>query len=317
MLKFKNYQLIKPSNNSIAQISDLIMQNNGSIFHEVDLNRIIENTFGTELRYLVDNPSNISQAAVVHITKNKFGLKRYNLRPLYDIPYSGFIGNKTVDFNKFSVNLMESISYAGFPYRREYGKNINLGETAMVDLSLDEDEIFSRVIHSKRRNMIRKASKQGITIETYSSMNGLDVFWPILKQLHEKLGYSHLTYHYYKNIFEKYAKNKQAFVLIALRNNSPISGIFILGNPNYMHYYKGASVFGIKNEGQGELLQWEAIKLSKSIGAKYYDLCNLNKEKLPEIYRFKTGISKEIFQYQIYSQNAIGYRIANKLSKIL
>jgi len=320
MLKYKNYQLIRPDKNNYIQIIEFVNQNNGSIFHEIDLNKIIESTFGTELFYLVDNSENIKHAAVVHITKNKFGLKRYNLRPLFDMPYAGFIGEVEVEFNQFSVGFMESISYMGFPYIQELNidsDNIKIGETSMVDLSLDENKIFNEVIHSKRRNMIRKALKQNIEVKIFNSAEGLKGYWPILKQLHDKLGYNQLTYDFYDKILKEFGPKGQAFILIAYKNGVEISGVFILGNKNYMHYYKGASAFGVKNEGQGELLQWEAIKLSKTLGAKQYDLCNLNKDSLPKIYKFKTGISKNIYQYPIFSQNALGYKIVNKLTQIV
>ena len=81
-----------------------------------------------------------------------------------------------------------------------------------------------------------------------------------------------------------------------------------------MHYYKGAGLFDVKNEGQGELLQWEAIKISKSLGTKYYDLCNLDKDNLPSIYRFKTGISNTIYKYPKLTKNKLGYKVLNRLN---
>ena len=192
---------------------------------------------------------------------------------------------------------------------------MSIGETAMVDLTLNEDDIFNSVIHSKRRNMIRKAISEGITVKAYFSTEGLNFFWPLLNELHKKLGYTKLAYNYYNEILETFAHKKQTFILIAFKNDTPVSGVFILGNQNFMHYYKGASCFEAKNEGQGELLQWEAIKLAKSLGAIKYDLCNLNKDGLPEIYRFKTGISRDIFNYQKYTQSSFGYKIVNRIIK--
>lgn len=318
MLKYEKKFLIVPDEIQKKQISKVIEENNGSVFHDVSLNEIVASQFNTDLFYLVDNPDDISVLSPVHMERLGFGMKRYHFKPLFDIPYAGFVGKHFIDYNNFSIGYFESISYVGFPYKKDFNvdtANIRIGETAMVDLSLDEDEIFAKVIHSKRRNMIRKALKEGITIKSFFSAEGLNYFWPILRPLHDKLEYKHLSFEYYKNILQRYSSGKQAFILIAFKNDVVISGVFIFGNKNYMHYYKGASVFGVKNEGQGELLQWEAIKLSKSIGAKYYDLCNLNKERLPEIYRFKTGISSKIYQYPIYSKNSIGFKVVNRLIK--
>lgn len=320
MLNYKDYKLIQPDKDQIAKINELIKTKNGSIFHDFKLNNIVNKAFNTELYYLVDDPLDIKIFAPIHITKNKYGLKKYHFKPLHDIPYAGFVGNELLETNKISIGFFESIKYEGFPYEKEIRgdlSDLRVGETTMVDLSKDEDEIFNIIIHSKRRNMIRKAIKNHVEVKIYTDISGLTLFWPMLEKLHDKLGYEYLNFKYYKEIIEKYSNKNQVFILIAFKEDIPISGILIIGNSNYMHYYKGASDFQLKNVGQGELLQWEAIKLVKSIGVKQYDLCNLEKEKLPSIYRFKTGISNEIVKYPIYTKNAIGYKIVNRFTRIL
>lgn len=320
MLKYKNYKLIQPNAIQLSRMDELIESNNGSIFHDYDLNNIVKNNFKTKLYYLVDDPNNINVLTPVHVVKNRLGQIKYYFRPVNDIPFAGFVGNEDFDLNQVSFGFFESIQYKGFPFNRENKKNLNnfeIGETAMVDLSIDEEAIFSSVIHSKRRNMIRKAIKSGVIIEKYCSVEGLEKFWPMLDELHKKLGYKQFTFDYYAQILNKFGKCGQAYVLLATEGGIPISGIILVGNKNYMHYYKGASKLGIKDKGQGELLQWEAIKLAKLGGSKYYDLCNLDKDKLPHIYRFKTGISKDIYQYPIYSKSSIGFKLMNRFSKLL
>lgn len=317
MLRYKGYSLIKPSKIQIKRIEKVIIENIGSVFHDMALNKIVENNFKTDLFYFVDDPDHINCFSPVHILKNKYGFNRYYFSPLGDIPYAGFAGKASIDFKDLTVGFFESIKYSGFPYTNDLIHKTNgvlhNGETNMVDLALDENAIFDTIIHSKRRNMIRKAGKSGISTKCFYTEEGLRFFWPILEELHKKLGYKNYTYEYYNKILKAYSDKKQAFILMAFKEQNPISGIFVLGNQNYMHYYKGAGVFGVKNEGQGELLQWEAIKISKSLGAKYYDLCNLEKEKLPAIYRFKTGISKHIVPYYKYNKNNFGYKILSKI----
>lgn len=314
MLRYKGYSLIKPNELQVQRIKTIIEKYNGSIFHEVELNKIVEKQFKSKLFYFVDDPDNINCFSPIHLVKDKFGIKRYNLMPLGDIPYAGFNGSGEIDINQISVGFFESFKYRGFPYINDSIHKFSitsLGETNMVDLSLNEDEIFNNVIHSKRRNMIRKANKSGILTKSFYTENGFEQFWPMLEELHKRLNYSSYTIEFYNEIFNNYAKKKQAFILIAYKDENPISGIFVIGNGNYMHYYKGAGLLNVKNEGQGELLQWEAIRISKSLGVKYYDLCNLEKDKLPAIYRFKTGISRNIIKYPKYTENRIGYKVLN------
>jgi hypothetical protein len=318
MVCYKGFKLIKPNLHQKQQIAEIISKNNGSVFHDVRLNEIVANQFNTELFYCVDNPENISILSPVHKEHLKYGLTRYHFKPLFDIPYAGFVGKNEFNSNNFSKGFFESILFTGFPYKQKISnnsKNFKIGETSMINLSLAEEDIFNNLIHSKRRNMIRKAHKEGIVIKRFANTDGLKEFWPILKQLHDKLGYHQVSFEYYNKILLEYCPKGETFVLIAYKDREAISGVFIIGNKNYMHYYKGANVVEVKNEGQGELLQWEAIKLSKSLGIKYYDLCNLNKHELPAIYKFKTGISNEIYQYPIYSNNSIGFKAVNRMER--
>jgi len=317
MLKYNGYHLIIPNSSQKTQISQVIEKCNGSIFQDVTFNEIISSHFETELFYLVDNPNNISSFSPVHVEKIKYGMNIYHFCPEIDIPYAGFVGGNELIYNDFSTGLFESIIYKGFPYEKEINiksVNVKIGETSMVDLN--EDDIFDNVIQSRRRNMIRKAIKHDINIKSFTDTQGLNEFWPILEQLHIKLGYSSLTYDYYNDIITEFGPKKEAFILIAYRDNKAISGVLIVGNQNYMHYYKGASLHDAGNCGHSELLHWESIKLSKFLGCKYYDLCNLNKNELPEIYQFKTGISKDIYQYPYFYNSSFPLKIVNRIKKI-
>lgn len=318
MLKYKNFQLISPNQEQKERLNYLVEKKNGSIFHETELNAIVQKHFGGEILYLVDDPLHINVFSPVHKKSSKFGRNKYFFKPNIDIPYAGFIGDHDVKTENFSINFFESISYEGFPNKKISEAHDSIhdeGLSAMVNLNISEEDIFGDVISSKTRNMIRKAIKLDIKVEKFENEEGLKLFWPMLNDLHKKLQLDFLSYDYYKDILEFYSKIDQAFILIAFKNEVPISGVFVLGNKNFMHYYKGASLLGSKNEGQGELLQWEAIKQSRSLGSSFYDLCNLEKKKLPFIYRFKTGICKDLYQYQVFNRNSTGYKIINRILK--
>ena len=98
MLRYKNYSLVKPDNSQTERISQIIEDNGGSVFQEVRLNEIVEREFNSELFYLVDNPKAITNFSPVHIERKKFNLKRYHLKPLYDIPYAGFLDDSSINF---------------------------------------------------------------------------------------------------------------------------------------------------------------------------------------------------------------------------
>ena len=82
-----------------------------------------------------------------------------------------------------------------------------------------------------------------------------------------------------------------------------------------MHYWQGTSKNDVKNYGQGELLQWEAIKWAKQNGSKYYDLCVIQKEKLPDIARFKMGFVESIKPFYLVNYKPFAFKVINRISK--
>ena len=299
-----------------GKILNFININGGTVFHEPFFNKLIQKYHKTDFYYSVDSVDKFKVICPVHVSCNS-GCKYISFKPLADVPYGGFIGDYSVSLRQIKPKFIERVSYAGMPITNEKENYLPLvGETCMVDLSLSEEDIFNKVIHSKRRNMIRKAIKNNIKIIKFDTLDGFELYRPLLEELHSRLCY-HLDLYFYRELFRHYSQKKQAILLLALFNDRVCSGNFLIGNKNIFHYYKGASVNDFKSVGQGELLQWEGIKWAKQNGFKYYDLCNLNKEKLPSLYRFKIGISSNIYRYPIYNKTSLSYKILRRINRIV
>jgi hypothetical protein len=321
-MKFPNLQIIKPDGIDDAILDEIIDNHYGTVFHDKKLNELISKHYGTKFYYLVDDVAKPKILSPLHVERSIFK-KRFSLWPSFDMPYAGFIGNYRYNLNQVNVQLCESFSYAGIPETDIIEARDNIlaprlvwQETCMIDLADSIDSIFNRVINSKRRNMIRKSEKAGIIIEIYDIVEPTNDFFTLLNGLHKRLSYNILKPSYYVDLLRYYIPKNKAKLLVAYKDGIPLSGVMLIGNINFMHYYKGCSAQNVKNEGQGELLQWEAIKWAKSIGTKYYDLCGLNKEMLPNLYLFKTGFSSKIFYYPVSSKSGLVYKIINKLNKI-
>jgi lipid II:glycine glycyltransferase (peptidoglycan interpeptide bridge formation enzyme) len=71
-----------------------------------------------------------------------------------------------------------------------------------------------------------------------------------------------------------------------------ISAQVMAYDKSFAMYWLGLNAEKMPNLGQGELLQWEAILKAKSAGCITYDLCYIEKERLPKIYEFKKGFSQ-------------------------
>jgi lipid II:glycine glycyltransferase (peptidoglycan interpeptide bridge formation enzyme) len=321
-MKFPNLQILKPEAINDLVLDEIIDNYGGTIFHDKKLNELVSKYYRTKFYYVVDDIVKPTIISPLHIENGAF-IKKYNFWPSFDIPYGGFIGNYRYNLNFVNVKLYESFRYAGIPETNSIDtQNIIVApglawqETCMIDLSDNLDTIFNHEINSKKRNKIRKAEKNGIEIKIYDTVEPSNDFFTLLNGLHKRLRYDFLKPEYYLDLLNYYIPRNKAKLLVAYKEDIPLSAVMLVANKNYVHYYKGCSANNVINEGQGELLQWEAIKWAKDIGAKYYDLCGLSKDRLPQLYIFKTGISRKIFYYPVYYKSGLLYKVINRAYKV-
>jgi lipid II:glycine glycyltransferase (peptidoglycan interpeptide bridge formation enzyme) len=138
-----------------------------------------------------------------------------------------------------------------------------------------------------------------------------------MHDLHKKKGLKESPFNYYEKILNAYYATGNAVLMIAFHEEKPLAGVIIVGNKNVMHYWQGASMSEAPNFGQGELLQWEAIKWAKKQRAQYYDLCVIEPERLPHIAQFKMGFTKEVIPVYCISKKSFFFRVTNKFQNVL
>ena len=162
--------------------------------------------------------------------------------------------------------------------------------------------------------MIRKALKSDISIEEGDWMK-FDHFYKLMKDIYQSKELKIKSKEYYSKILKEYIPQKEAVILLAREKSAYTAGAILLRNTHFCHYWLGAKMEGAGNLGQGELLQWEAIKWAKKAGSRYYDLCVVEPERLPNIAKFKLGFSKEIVPFYCVSKKKLGYQIISRFQK--
>ncbi len=320
----KNINDLSP--NDYSQIDKFIENHKGLVFHETSFNRIASKHFKTKLEYYICSSEDDFFLGIcpIHIKQKGLLCIKY-AKILYDVPYGGWVYknieikdlvNELINSNfRESLQYFSNIQVNGLDLTQFKGLNFTVLKTSIIDLNNNEYLIWGNYLNPKKRNKVRKAIKSGIQVVSKPNKEGFNQIWPIIENLHTKLGFNHLGKDYYLDVLTSYFKMKQANILLALKDDKVISGIVLIGNKYFMHYWKGASLPEAKNEGQGELLQWEAIKWSKSVGCSYYDLCVVEKDRLPHIYEFKTGISNNIVPFYSFTKKSLFYKIINRLQK--
>lgn len=159
-------------------------------------------------------------------------------------------------------------------------------KTIIVDLTSSEDSIFSRFSEAKRR-AVRKAQKMGVVVEESGDIKnlirvknksggffgfittvGIDKLWGILAPRH-------------------------ATVLLAYsKNRSIIGGILLVFWEDTAFYWIAGATHEGKHVSAPTLLVWEALKVSKKIGAKFFDFVGVWDERTPHDHKDWLGFTK-------------------------
>jgi len=152
--------------------------------------------------------------------------------------------------------------------------------TLFLDLSKTEEELLTEM-HQKTRYNIKVAERKNMEVR---SEKDVDVFLELLRKTGSRDGFRLHEEKHYRSIFEcTFTKQLSIFY----QNQVIAIGVFI-GYGNTFTYLYGASNYEFRNTMAPYLIQWEAIKLGKSLGYTYYDFYgvapfeeeNLQKEAL-------------------------------------
>lgn len=295
------------------------LQNNfSSPTHWPDWNSVVSKFYKTDFFYFCAYEDD-ELVGLCPVHKVKKGLiTDYNSGQFHFIPFGGWIYSKEIEiesddlqiggFSSFQSFCLPSLPEFGTIIKNNNGRNF---KTLIIDLSKDLDLIWNNDVDSKRRNMVRKAEKNNVIIDK----NPLDFasFYKIYKQASIRCNLDLLDENYFKELFYG-SKNIGFEIITAKKEDVILSNVAIVYDKSYSIYWLGNNTDDIPNLGQGELLQWEAIKRMKDRGCSYYDLCYIEKERLPHIYKFKSGFSKNEVNVSLVNTRKTPYRIMNRIT---
>lgn len=301
-------------------IVKFLNRNFSSPTHYPEWNLVISKFFNTDLFYLIcEDRKEIIGICPVHKKKNVLSSELFSGPRHRYMPYGGWIcknGTK-IDISEIPIKFNEAFIGFSLPLISEYkvlydAPKISKLETLLIDLSKSEDEIWKSDIDSKRRNMIRKANNNNISIETINPLNSKE-FYEVLSITNKQYNIETLQKEFYHELFSS-AKEIKFDLFWAKYKGDVLGGLLMVSDKDFSIYWLGMSIDGAPNLGQGELLQWEAIKKAKSYGCKYYDLCTIEKERLPHIYEFKKGFSKREINFLSFSYRTFFFRLAKRIN---
>lgn len=162
----------------------------------------------------------------------------------------------------------------------------------IINLQSSEEDIWASV-HSKHKNVIRKAEKDGISISNSSVY--VDECINLVKDTLTRQQMGVPTDEYFS-----FLKNQQGIEFVVALCDGKVQGSAILAwtERRSSYYLYGGSSLEVHN-GSMSLLHWESIKLMKQRGVNHYDFVGARLKpkagsKLEGIQRFKSRFGGEM-----------------------
>jgi len=314
-------KIVKLMNYNIA--IDFLKHNFSSPTHWPDWNIVVSRYFQTNFFYFAAyKGKELLGICPVHEVNDGWNSLLYSGQFHY-IPYGGWIFNNCENFDFRFLSLEYRQMFSGFSlplipdFKASYsGKKIIKYYTLLIDLQKDEKEIWENELNYRRRRGIRKAERNMIQIVEASSGDFFEMFYSLYQKAQERNKLLVLPKDFFIELLRS-STNIHYDLLLALKAEEAISALAVAYDKNFAFFWLGMSVEHAPQFGQGELLQWEAIKKAKALGCRYYDLCYIERERLPNIYEFKKGFSRNEVEISYFNIRPFVYRIFNRLHRWL
>ncbi|MGB4594296.1 MAG: peptidoglycan bridge formation glycyltransferase FemA/FemB family protein [Anaerolineaceae bacterium] len=171
---------------------------------------------------------------------------------------------------------------------------IQFRNTVLIDLNRSEEEILAGMKQKTRYN-IRLAARKGVSVRQ-GDLSDIPMLYQMyaITAVRDNFVIRHEAY--YASLWKDFFEAGMADFLIAEYDNQPIAAIVLFHFAGISRYMFGMSLEAQRDLMPNYLLQWEAIRLSKSQGCQTYDLWGApdvfdESDSLWGVYRFKEGFN--------------------------
>jgi lipid II:glycine glycyltransferase (peptidoglycan interpeptide bridge formation enzyme) len=152
----------------------------------------------------------------------------------------------------------------------------------------------------KTRYNIRLAEKKGVVVRQ-GSINDFDSIYEMYAETSVRDGFIIRPKEYYFQLWDSFIQAGMAIPLIATVQGDPVGVLFLFYFNKKSYYLYGMSRDVHREKMPSYILQWEAIKLSKSLGCEIYDLWGAPdvfnpSDRMWGVYKFKEGLGGEVIQ---------------------
>jgi len=222
---------------------------------------------------------------------------------------------KAAIFSQFR-NLTDSdwakpaFNYSGYNYE----DHLNI----LIDLKKSEDELW-KMVHSKRRNEIRRAYKENTEFLVQTDENTLKNGYEILNEVYKlaKLPFPDMSF--FQNILSRSTKDFGLKIFAATNQKKMIGVMFALIYKNRIYDWYAGAYREALGKYPNDLIPWEVMKWGKANGFEIFDFGGAGKPNIPygvRDYKMKFGGESVNFGRFAKVHQPIKIRIAKSGFKI-
>lgn len=191
---------------------------------------------------------------------------------------------------------MSELKRRGWRYSSD---QIQFKNTALIDLTLSDEELLARMKQKTRYN-IRLAEKKGVVLRV-GSPKDFGMLYKTYAETSVRDGFVIRDEEYYRTVWKLFMDSNEPTCepLIAEVDGEPVGGIFVFYFAERAYYVYGMSRNLHREKMPSYLLQWEAIKHARVRGCKIYDLWGApelfdESDSMWGVYRFKEGLGGKV-----------------------
>lgn len=271
----ENFKIINPLN--LSNWDELILEYpEYSFFHSTEWLKVLQSTYNYKPFYFVVKNKERLTAAVPSMMIESF----LTGKRLVSLPFSDYcepLISSEVNFNELLEEIIKLGSSKKAKYLELRGGNKFFSDVEAstfdynhnLDLTPGEEKLFKNLSSNTKRN-IKKAIREGVTVEISNSNNALEDFYSMNCATRKKHGLPPQPKKFFNNLQTYVLSENKGFIAIGKYNNQSIAGAVYFHIGDKALYKFGASYMDFQNLRANNLVMWEAIKHYSSDGFKSF-----------------------------------------------
>ncbi|HEV7678366.1 MAG TPA: peptidoglycan bridge formation glycyltransferase FemA/FemB family protein [Candidatus Dormibacteraeota bacterium] len=173
--------------------------------------------------------------------------------------------------------------------------------TWLVPLDGGEEAVLARIKASTRHH-IRKAQRDGVSVEVRSDPDAVDVFHPLFEETVQRSGFVGRGLDYHRAVVRHLGGSTPTVTLLASVEGEAVAGmIAVAAGPRLVYLFGGSSLRHARHQ-PAYLMHWEAIRWGLAHGCSVYDMWGVPNHEDPTAegagyYEFKRRWNGEVARH--------------------